>query len=229
MKSKFFILSIAMLVLAGSAIAQGQLRAGINLANVSVDDEGGVDEAKRLTSYQVGFIADVSLGGNLFSLQPGILFTGKGSKVQNGTEGQNGYFKQTTNPMYIEVPVTLVAKAPIGTGNRVFAGVGPYLGVGVSGKNKTEGQTALGVRFDNERNIEFSDDDPTTLNQEEGAGFAIMKRFDYGLNGTAGIEGQSIVLSVNYGLGLAKLQSGANNVDNSNKHRVLGFTLGFKL
>lgn len=229
MKIKLMCLSLAMLLAAGTVMAQGQLRAGLNLANVSVDEDGGVDEAKRLTSYQVGFVADVSLGGNTISLQPGLLFTGKGSKVQNGTEGQNGYFKQTTNPMYIEVPLTLVAKAPIGGGNRVFAGAGPYIAMGIAGKNKTEGQTFLGTRYSHERNIDFSDDDPTTLNEEEGAGFSVLKRFDYGLNGTAGIEGQSIVLSVNYGLGLAKLQSGSNNSDNSNKHRVLSFTLGFKL
>ncbi len=58
----------------------------------------------------------------------------------------------------------------------------------------------------------------------------MLKRFDYGLNGTAGIEGKSVVLGVNYGLGLAKLQSGSNSSqDNNNKHRVLSFTLGFKL
>jgi hypothetical protein len=57
-----------------------------------------------------------------------------------------------------------------------------------------------------------------------------MKRFDYGLNGTAGFEGKQVVVSVNYGLGLAKLQSGSNSSeDANNKHRVLSFTLGFRL
>ena len=75
----------------------------------------------------------------------------------------------------------------------------------------------------------WSDDDPT-LNYEEGAGFGIMKRFDYGLNGTAGIDLRKVVISVNYGLGLAKLQSGSDSSDDdNNKHRVLSFTIGFKL
>jgi hypothetical protein len=230
MKIKLICFSLATLVLTGTVAAQGQLRAGINLANVSVDENGRVEDANSLTSYQVGFISNIQLAGGIVSLQPGILFTGKGSKIQRGTAGQNGYFKQTTNPMYIEVPVNLVVKMPIGLSNKFFVGAGPYLGVGVSGKNKTEGQTILGTKYSHERNIDFSDDDPTTLNEEEGAGFAILKRFDYGLNGTIGIEGQSIVLSANYGLGLAKLQSGSNNgADNNNKHRVLSFTLGFKL
>ncbi|HEV7620206.1 MAG TPA: hypothetical protein VGO09_00660, partial [Flavisolibacter sp.] len=58
----------------------------------------------------------------------------------------------------------------------------------------------------------------------------ILKRFDYGLNGTVGIEGKSLALGVNYGLGLAKLQSGSNSsTDNNNKHRVLSIILGIKL
>ena len=68
------------------------------------------------------------------------------------------------------------------------------------------------------------------MNNEEGAGFGIMKRFDYGLNGTVGVEGKSTLFSVNYGLGLAKLQSGSNSsADNNNKHRVLSLTVGIKL
>ena len=73
-------------------------------------------------------------------------------------------------------------------------------------------------------------DDPATVNVEEGAGLGIMKRFDYGLNGTVGIEVSKLVLSANYGWGLAKLQSGSGSGDDdNNKHRVLSFSLGFKL
>lgn len=232
MKMRFLLLTVlsGFIGMSGIHAQKGQLRAGINLANVSVTDNGSVDDANSLTSFQVGFVGDLALPGNVLSIQPGILFTGKGSKIQRGTANENGYFKQTSNPMYIEVPVNLVFKVPMGTSSRFFAGAGPYLGVGIAGKNKTEGRTLLGTTYSSERDIEFSDDDPTTLSEEEGVGFGVMKRFDYGLNATAGIEGNSIVLGVNYGYGLAKLQSGSNNnEDNNNKHRVLSFTVGFKL
>ncbi len=211
------------------AQSSGQLRAGINLANVSTNNNGRVDDANSITSFQIGFIGDVPLAGKFLSLQPGIVFTGKGSKIENGVEGQFiEYYRQSSNPFYIEVPVNLILKTPIGSSNKFFAGAGPYLGIGVSGKVKTEGSAIVGVN--GERNIRFSDDDPTTLSEEEGTGFGVLKRFDYGLNGTVGIEGKSIVLGVNYGLGLAKLQSGSNNnEDNNNKHRVLSITVGFKL
>ncbi len=230
MKTKFLTLILCAFVVKFShAQSGGRIQAGINLANISVTNSGRVDDANMLSSFQAGIIGDLHLGTMLY-LQPGILFTGKGSKVQRGTQGASGYYRQTFNPHYLEIPANLVVKAPLGTATKFFAGAGPYLAIGVGGKTKTEGQTILGVRYNNEKKIKFSDDDPSTLNEEEGAGFGIVKRFDYGANGTVGIEGKSVVLSASYGFGLAKLQSGANNSENNNnKNRVLSFTIGFKL
>lgn len=228
MKMKMISFCAAAFILAASANAQnGQIRAGVNVANVSVTDNGRVDEANALTSFQVGFIGEISLGGPVY-LQSGLLFTGKGSKVQRGTAGTNGYYKQTFNPYYIEVPANLLFKAPISKTSNFVVGGGPYLAMGIAGKSRTQGQTILGT-YNRETDIQFSNDDPTTFSEEEGTGLGVVKRFDYGLNGTAGIEGKSVVLSAGYGLGLAKLQSGSNNgADNNNKHRVWSFTLGFK-
>ncbi|MFL5807867.1 MAG: porin family protein [Flavisolibacter sp.] len=228
MKIRLFSFSILAILISASSNAQSaRLVAGVNLANVSVTDNGRVDDAKMLTSFRLGVIGDLPIAG-IVSFQPGLLYTGKGSKVQNGNEGDVGYYKQTFNPTYIEVPMNLVFKTPAVKSTRFFAGAGPYVAIGVAGKVKTTANFGVGIS-ESERNITFSNDDPTTFNEEEGTGFGVIKRFDYGLNGTAGIEGKSIVLSVDYGLGLAKLQSGSNSsADNNNKHRVLGFTLGFK-
>lgn len=233
MKMKIFYLFATVMILMNSANAQksgSQIKAGINLANVSVNDNGNVDEAKMLTSFHVGIVGDVHLG-NIAYFQPGILFTGKGTKSQSGDPSSNGsYFKATSNPFYIEIPANVVLKLPMGTTSNFFVGAGPYLAIGIAGKNKVEGRTILGTSYNSEKEIAFSNDDPTTLSEEEGAGFGVLKRFDYGLNGTAGIEGKSIAIGVNYGLGLAKLQSGSNSsADNNNKHRVLSFTVGIKL
>ena len=230
MKMKMVCLYTAAMVLSATAMAQSsQIKAGINLANVSVTDQGRVEDANQLTSFHVGVVGDIPIG-SVLSFQPGILFTGKGAKTQTGDPASNNYSKATTNPFYIEVPANLVFKAPIGSSAKLFVGAGPYLGVGISGKTKIETVRPLLGKSEIERSIEFSNDDPTTLDYEEGAGFGIMRRFDYGFNGLAGIEGKSIVLGVNYGLGMAKLQSGANNnEDNNNKHRVLSVSIGFKL
>ncbi len=227
-KPVLLILSFFSLLTINAQKGTAILRGGLNLANVSITDNGRIDDAKTLTSFQVGIIGDISLA-EFIALQSGLLVTGKGTKSQDGDPSDANYFKATTNPIYVEIPLNLIFKGPIGLNTKFFAGAGPYLAIGVAGKNKTEGKF-LGTSFSSEKDIEWSDDDPTTFNYEEGAGFGIMKRFDYGLNGTAGIETKNIVISVNYGLGLAKLQSGSNSSeDDRNKHRVLSFTLGFKL
>lgn len=230
MKLKTLSLFTAFALAAGAATAQSaQIKAGVNLANISITDDGSVDDARQLTSFHIGIVGDVSLGSKFLSLQPGIIFTGKGSRTQSGTSGSPTYSHQTFNPKYVEVPVNVVVKFPLGKESRLFAGAGPYVAMGVSGKNKIDGRFA-GVDYSGEKDIRFSNDDPATWNQEEGAGFGILRRFDYGLNGIAGVESKSVVLSVNYGYGLAKLQSGTNSAANdANKHRVLSFSLGFKL
>ncbi|TCZ64236.1 PorT family protein [Flaviaesturariibacter aridisoli] len=219
-----------LLLLSGTfgAVQAQQIRAGVNFANISTTASGRADASNMLTSFQVGLIGNIKLGTNMLALQPGILFTGKGAKVQYREPGQVGYYKQSTNPYYIEVPVNLVVKPPVGGGSHFFFGAGPYVAMGITGKVRTEGSALLGVN--GERSIRFSNDDPSTFNQEEGTGFGILRRFDYGLNGTAGFEGKLAVIGVNYGLGLAKLQSGSNsNADDANKHRVLSVFVGIKL
>ncbi len=224
MKLRFLLFSaIGLFVSASSLQAQKSsaiIRGGVNFANVSNATDGGYDENNSLTSFQAGIIGDFNIS-SFFAIQPGLLYTGKGVKLQSGDEGDVLYQKLTYNPQYIEVPVNLVFKTPTGRA-KFFVGAGPYVAVGVGGKFKGEGILEF------ERNIEFSDDDPLTA-EEEGAGAFRMKRFDYGLNGIAGIEAGNLVIAANYGYGLAKLQSGADSDDNdANKHRVLSLTLGFR-
>ena len=229
MKLKIFYLSAAVIILMSNVNAQNaQIKAGVNLANVSVADDGTVDDANMLTSFQLGITGDVHLASILY-LQPGVFFTGKGSKLEIGRPTENFYAKQTTNPFYIEVPVNFVIKLPFNDESHFFFGAGPYGAVGIAGKAKTD-RKVLNFTSHTENSIEFSNDDPSTFGEEEGTGLGVLKRFDYGLNGVVGVEGKSLVLAAGYGLGLAKLQSGSNSSsDNNNKHRVLNFTVGFKL
>src|SRR5262245_51182413 len=88
------------------------LKIGVNLANVSTTSNGEVDDANQLTSFQVGFLGDLSIG-DAFAIQTGLLFTGKGSKLQSGNPGDITYYKSTVNPYYIELPVNAVFKFPL--------------------------------------------------------------------------------------------------------------------
>jgi hypothetical protein len=207
-----------------------RVQGAINRSNISVENNGRVNEANTLSSFSAGLIADFRLGGPVY-LQTGLLYSGKGSKVENGTQGSANYLRQTFNPFYLELPVNAVVKFPLGTDKdapRLFVGAGPYVAMGIRGKSTTEGAIA-GASFSGERDIRFSNDDPTTFNTEEGAGFGVVRRFDYGLNATAGLEVSKLVLFTNYGHGLAKLQSGTSSgTDNNNKFRIWSFGVGLK-
>ncbi|OQP45754.1 porin family protein [Niastella populi] len=204
------------------------LKGGVNLANVSYNSDGEVDDANLLASFHVGIMGDISFA-KILAIQPGIQFTGKGSKIQRGNSGDLNYFKATVNPYYIEIPVNVALKLPVSKESTFFVGAGPYAAIGVGGKRKIEGRT-LGVSYSSKDKIEFSNDDPSTFNDEEGTGLGVMKRFDYGINATAGFLIRDGMIALNYGYGLAKLQSGTNSSeDNNNKHRVLSLSVGFKL
>lgn len=199
------------------------LKGGVNLANITISDNGSVNDAKQLTSFHLGALVDLPLSDGL-SLQPGLFYTGKGSKTQRGQTTTNNYFRATTNPRYVELPVNIVGKIPLTQTLNFFVGAGPYAAMGVGGKNKVE---KIGVQT--EKDIVFSNDDPTT-SQEENAGFGKMKRFDYGFNVLTGVDFGKFSLGANYGYGLAKLTSGTtNNANDKNKNRVLSFSLGIKL
>lgn len=89
---KIFLSAAVILLMSFGAIAQMKtspnrggfiIRGGVNFSNISLTDNGRVDKANSLTSFHAGIGYDVPLSG-YFSLQPGLIFTGKGAKTQLG-------------------------------------------------------------------------------------------------------------------------------------------------
>ena len=217
---------MALLCILVVQVAQAQkssviLKGGVNLANISNSENGDVDDARMLTSWQAGGVIDIALL-DVLSIQPGIFYTSKGIKTERNLP-LLGTTTTTFNPQYIELPLNLVFKAPISETSNFFAGAGPYAAMGVAGKYKVKSD--LGT---NEYDIEFNDDDPLTEEQEDTRAYKVRK-FDYGVNVLAGLELDRFVISANYGLGLAKIYAADDNTDNDkSKHRVLSFTVGIK-
>ncbi len=233
---KKIILSAGTFLIALGAMAQVKqsdkhggfmIKAGVNFANISVTDNGRVDEANMLTSFHLGVGADLALAEG-FSLQPALLLTGKGAKTQFGQSTSSTYWKATSNPLYVELPVNFVGKIPLTEYTRIYLGAGPYVAMGVGGKNKVEGKT-LGIASSKERDIVYSDDNPFT-HVEENSGYGKLKRFDYGLNAVAGLDFNKFTIGANYGYGLAKINSNTtNNANDKGKHRVVSLSLGIKM
>ena len=226
-------LFIAMLFAIPATYAQAQgkfyLQAGYNAANISTNDDGSVDKAKILSSFNAGFGGRFGIS-KVFDIEAAILLSGKGAKSETyfSQSTTENYVKAKFNPFYLEVPVYGDLLFPVDKENSLFIGAGPYLGIGLFGKSKVE-VNALGSTSTSTEDIKFNNDDPTTSGQED-ASFNKVRRFDYGLNFHGGIDLKSVIFKMNYGLGLAKINSnGDNNANDKNKHRIFSFSVAFPL
>jgi hypothetical protein len=208
--------------------AQVYVQGGLNLANISKTKDGQTEKNNILPSFNVGVMGRLPIT-TMFSLESGLLLTGKGSKAETYFNSGN-YTKAKFNPLYIEMPVNAVVKIPLVKGSNVFFHAGPYVAVGIAGKSIRETST-FGVITTSSNNIKFSNDDPFTPGEEEGAAYDRLKRFDVGLNFGGGVQFGRILLKANYGLGLTKINSteSNNNADDKNKYRTLSFSVGIPL
>lgn len=228
MKKVFFTL-ILLTTISLASQAQVYIQGGLNLANITKNNEGQTEDNNTLPSFNAGILGRLNVAP-MFALESGLLLTGHGSKAETVLNNGN-YTKAKFNPFYIQVPLNAVAKIPLGAKNtNVFFHAGPYAAIGIGGKSKRETRVFGGVIVNEESNIEFNDDDPST-SQQENARYDRLKRFDFGLNFGGGIQVQHIMFKVNYGLGLAKINStdNNNNDNDKNKYRTLSFSVGIPL
>lgn len=227
--TKRIILSFAALAISFGAMAQTRLgvKAGWNLSSITFNNSGDVHRDNSLSGFNVGLIADFPLVTNILSFQPGVFYSTKGSKVEYGDrDAASGYGKVTTRPSYIEVPLNFIGKIPVGTNARLFGGVGPYFAFGVAGKNKAE-YTVAGVTRSESTSIKWDDDTPFN-DGDPNQGIGKYKRFDWGGNVQVGAEISNFLISAQYGIGFAKINSGGENSNNDkNKNRVFSVNVGY--
>ncbi|MFW6145469.1 MAG: porin family protein [bacterium] len=184
-------------------------KAGLNMATISGDN---TDNAEIIPSYQVGVTTNFSMG-ETFSLQPGLILSGKGSKYSEEFFGET--LDYNMNLSYLEIPINAVYN--IG-GFQVYAG--PYLGFGLFGKAK----------FDNDE-IDDEDIEFTGDVTEETNGIP-LNGFDYGLNfGVGYMLNESLQVQLGYGLGLGNLNPKFDGEDpeDSNANSVIQLSLSYFL
>ena len=213
-----------------TAKSQVYVQGGVNLANISNSKSGGTEDNNMLTTFNAGVLGRFNLSTTV-DFETGLLLSGHGAKAETYfTESRDdNYIKAKFNPLYIQLPVNLVLRVPLQSTSNVFFHAGPYVAAGIAGKSKLETRI-LGNTSTATEDIEFNDDDPTT-NEQEGAAYNRIKRFDYGLNFGGGVDLGRVMLKVNYGLGLAKINSTEtdNNDDDKNKYRTLSLSVGIPL
>ena len=207
MKRKILALSAVLALMAGAAHAQNKttfgVRAGVNFQNINGKDVNGekLDDNKIKTGFNVGVNAEIPLAQDFF-VQPGVLFTTKGTKIDNGSDTK-------VNISYIEVPINFLYKADLGDG-KLLMGVGPYVAFGIGGKVKSK----LG-----DHDIEF---------EKEAAGLAnlyTVKRLDAGGNLLFGYEfNNKFSAQLNAQLGLVNI---APDVKGATSQKQKGHNTGF--
>ena len=210
------------------AKAQVYIQGGVNLANITKTTSGQTEDNNMLTTFNAGILGRFGLS-KMVDLESGLLFTGKGSKADTYYTSGNttdNYVKTKFNPYYIEVPLNVVVRVPIQKTHGLFFHAGPYAAIGVAGKSTTD-QKILGISSHSENTIQYANDNPFTSRQEDAAYYK-LKRFDFGVNVGGGFDLGKLLLKVNYGYGLTKINSSESNnaSDDKNKYRTLSFSVG---
>ena len=226
MKKTF--IAFAIIATALTTKAQIYVQGGLTLANITKNNEGHTEKNNVLASFNAGFMGRFGLSETI-DIESGLLLTGHGAKAESYFNNGNDYVKSTFNPLYIQLPANLVVMAPLDKTTKLFFHGGPYAAVGIGGKSKTN--TKFGpLTSSSSSSIKFSDDDPFTSEQDDAA-YDKLKRFDFGVNIGGGIQFEHLILKVNYGLGLTKINSTESNneANDKNKYRTFSVSVGIPL
>ena len=191
------------------------VKAGLNLSNMLMKDDDGTysDNLKMHAGFHIGATAEFPIN-DMFSFEPGLLLSTKGVNYEESGSGYD--YKSKLNLFYFEVPLNAKATFDVG-GAKIYGTFGPYLGLGLSGKSKDE------YNEDGD-----SGTDTYTVKWGSDSENDDYKRFDLGLNFGAGVEIKSLLIGLNYGLGLANISS-YTDYGTKISNRVLAISFGYKL
>jgi len=181
---KFSILVLVVFIFAGAANAQLRfgIKGGANFSSLSTPSSE-IDQVKAATNYQAGVLMQVKLGA--FAIQPEILYSMKGSDLQNATESAklkkilvDDYSSLKYETQTIDVPINLQLGKDFGPA-RVYLQAGPYfsflVGAALDGDVATYDKVDKELKFNN---------------------------FDWGIGMGLGAELGSLQLSVKYDFGM---------------------------
>jgi hypothetical protein len=220
--------------IAGLATANAQLnfgvKAGLNLSNYT-----GIEKPEGLPStvewsnpykpgFHVGAFAQYMLTKEL-GLEAGLYYSMLGAKQKFHIEQSGQYLTATgsTNPSYLQIPVSVLYKFDLGLGLKLYPQVGLYAGYGIAGKGTADIDTnipnigtALAVLglSNEEYNYFGSNDGVETKNN----------RFDAGLTFGLNLQYSNFLIGLGYDLGLTKLNSEDND---SGKNVNLKLSVGY--
>lgn len=211
------LLLVASFALTNQTFAQVRLgvEIGVNASNIHTD----AATFDPLLGYQAGLMADLGLTSH-FSIQPALLVNAKGSSTELDFRDPTGQIRESSKAIfrliYAEIPVLLLYKGNLGKTWRWYGGVGPYVGIGITGKSKWNSDLL------EDQKIKFTSGNQSTFTGN------VYKRMDYGLNAALGVEKGRVQFGVNYSHGLTPMlpEDRAPNVAKL-YNRILALTVGY--
>ena len=221
MKKTILFAALITAAFAGRSQTTFGVHAGINGASFTtkntVSNQTTTDKADTKVGVIVGINAEIPIAASFF-FRPELNFIQKGGNI---TETQTFFgvtttYKADITTNYLELPLNLVYKFD---GGGLFAGAGPSIGYGISGKAKTKTTTGNSTS-EATQDIKFDGD----KNANDGKGH--LKALDFGANFLVGYQfSNNLFLKANYTLGLSDIDPEDNS---STKNRGLGFTVGYR-
>ena len=188
------------------------IRAGLNIANMSVSNDSYSLSPNSKTGFHIGMVVDIPLMQSLY-IQPGLYYTTKGCKEK---EADDDDYEITLNPSYLEMPILASYRYDFSDAAQLQVNFGPYFAFGLGGKVKEEEHYKNGRTSEDEYDFFGSKNDDSW-----GA-----KRFDMGLQVGAGITiAQHVYVGLAYEFGLMNL---SRSSDASVKNNNLLISLGYQ-
>lgn len=171
----------------------------------------------------LGILVNVPVSPNhRWNFQPGIIFMEKGRKFYMRNDTATSIVTDTISAShtlgvnYIDMPLNLTYKMPLGKKASFFLSAGPYVGFFYGGKKKNETRIYSSNSFkDDEERLESG--------KEPGK----YQTFDAGWNARAGFEIGNVILSGFMSEGLTSFYTAS--YDGAFKHQVRGASLGIWL
>lgn len=230
MKKTFLIISV--LLIAFSANAQDKIirfgiKGGLNLSTISIksDNALNINDNSIIPAFNIGILLDVPLGNSIFSFQPIVALSGKGSKMELIKINDNNYADLKYKPYYIDLQTNILINIPVVENIEIFLGVGPYAAIGIFGKASINGRL-FGTDIDKNYDIHYTTN-KSDIKASDLSGYANMKRFDFGGNVLLGVKLSKFIASVNYEHGLVNLHPGTvDNKDSFGKNRFFNISIG---
>lgn len=177
-------------------------------------DGAVISESNVNTSFYLGATVDIPLGKSI-TFQPGFSVTGKGTKASYASFISNNNPSGKINLLYFEIPANAVAYIPVGK-NKLFFGLGPYLGIALSGTARYKYVINDDVVRPDKQNIKFGSDKD-------------FERLDFGGNALAGFQ-FSNKLNIQGGISASASKiSNSKDLYLSAKNLVYSVGLGFTL